>query len=73
MSSVAAIGERERVQGFGLAGALTREAATPAEVRQAWSELPHDVAVVVLTPAAAQALADEPPRRAAPLTVVLPP
>ena len=73
MSSVAAIGERERVQGFGLAGALTREAATPAEVRRAWSELPDDVAVVVLTPAAAQALATGQRRGTVPLTVVLPP
>lgn len=72
MSRVAAIGEALRIQGFGLAGAMTLDAPTPDAVREAWSTLPTDVDVVILTPAAALALGEEAhanPRR---LPVVLP-
>lgn len=71
MASVAAIGERALVAGFALAGALAREAETADEVRAAWNALPEDVAVVLLTPAAAAVLAAE---RAAgwPMTAVMP-
>ena len=58
MSRVAAIGEQGRVQGFSLAGAEVRLATTPEEVRAAWLDLPEDVAVVILTPEASQALDD---------------
>ncbi|MBF4764514.1 hypothetical protein ISU07_15380 [Nocardioides islandensis] len=70
MARVAVIGERSRVQGFGLAGAEVRPAAGPAEVRAAWSGLGADVAVVVLTPAAAAVLAGTPTGDR--LTVVMP-
>jgi vacuolar-type H+-ATPase subunit F/Vma7 len=53
---IAAIGERVRVQGFRLAGALVFDAEEPTAVRAAWNGLPMDVAVVVLTPASAAAL-----------------
>ena len=69
---VAAIGEESRVGGFALAGALTVPARTADEARTAWAALPPDVALVVLTAAAAEALADElgdSPR----LTAVMPP
>ena len=56
MARVAAIGERVRVQGFRLAGALVFDAEEPTTVRAAWDGLPVDVAVVVLTPASAAAL-----------------
>jgi len=69
---VAALGEGTRVAGFGLAGALIRVAENPDEVRDAWRALPGDVAVVVLTPAAAEALGAE-RERGWPLTVVMPP
>jgi vacuolar-type H+-ATPase subunit F/Vma7 len=69
---VAALGERARVVGFGLAGALVRVAESPDAVRAAWSALPGDVAVVVLTPAAAEALGAE-RARGWPVTVVMPP
>lgn len=58
MSRVAAIGEQGQVQGFALAGAEVRLATTPEEARAAWLELSEDVAVVILTPAASDALAD---------------
>jgi hypothetical protein len=56
MSRVAVIGEGVRVQGFALGGALVLAAEDPAAVRAAWRTLPGDVAVVVLTPRAADAL-----------------
>ena len=61
------------VQGFALAGALPLVARTVEEARAAWQALPADVALVVLTPAAAAALEgllDDLPD--GPLTVVLP-
>jgi vacuolar-type H+-ATPase subunit F/Vma7 len=74
MARVAVLGEQVQVQGFALAGALVLEADDPAEVRAAWASLADDVAVVVLTPRAAEALQDRPPPGpGAPLTVVLPP
>jgi vacuolar-type H+-ATPase subunit F/Vma7 len=66
---VAVIGELVRVQGFGLAGALVLPAEEPADVRAAWRSLPAAVVVVILTPAAADAL----PERKGRLTAVLPP
>lgn len=59
MGRVAALGERVRVEGFALAGALTVPAETPAAARARWRELPPDVLLVLLTPAAAEALAGE--------------
>jgi vacuolar-type H+-ATPase subunit F/Vma7 len=56
MARVAAIGERFRVQGFALAGAAVHAAEDAPAVLAAWDALPADVAVVVLTPAAARAL-----------------
>jgi hypothetical protein len=53
---VAVLGERVRVEGYSLAGAVVYPADDPEEVRGAWGELPDDVAMVVLTPAAARAL-----------------
>lgn len=57
MARVAALGEQVRIAGFALAGALTVPAETPDAVRAAWDGLPPDVVLVVLTPAAARALA----------------
>ncbi len=75
MGSVVVLGERSRVAGFALAGARVARAEDPQAVLAAWEALAHDVAVVVLTPAAAAALAallDQPPRPDRPLTVVMP-
>ncbi len=70
MSTIAVLGERHRVEGFALAGAAVFDAADADSVRDAWARLPDDVAVVVLTPAAAAALEDV--VQARPLRVVLP-
>ncbi|HEY6931897.1 MAG TPA: hypothetical protein VI452_00750 [Marmoricola sp.] len=60
MGSIAVIGAESAVRGFGLAGALVLPAASPAEVRAAWASLPDEVEVAVLTPDAADALAEGP-------------
>jgi vacuolar-type H+-ATPase subunit F/Vma7 len=75
VGSVVVLGERSRVTGFALAGACVAPADDARTVLAAWAALEHDVAVVVLTPAAAAALGamlDEPPRPDRPLTVVMP-
>ena len=71
MGRVAVIGEDVRVEGFGLAGALVRPAYGEDAVRAAWDGLAEDVVVVLLTPAAATALAGVAPGGR--LTVVMPP
>ncbi|HEX3003329.1 MAG TPA: V-type ATP synthase subunit F [Angustibacter sp.] len=76
MGGVAVIGERTRITDLAAGGAVPYPADTPDEVRRAWAELLLDTAVVVLTPAAAQALQaqlDVPPSPDRPLVVVMPP
>jgi vacuolar-type H+-ATPase subunit F/Vma7 len=69
---IAVLGEEVSVQGFGLAGAVVLVAEDDDAVRAAWERLDDDVAVVILTQAAARALGET---RAGevPLTVVMPP
>jgi vacuolar-type H+-ATPase subunit F/Vma7 len=55
MGQVVVLGEPARVMGYALAGALAIE-AEGEEVARAWASLPPDASLVVLTPAAAQAL-----------------
>ncbi|GGZ95875.1 hypothetical protein [Streptomyces bluensis] len=75
MGSVAALGERDRVAGLALAGAVVLLADDPDAVRRLWRSLPDGIELVILTPAAAEALG---PDLAAlgsrrPLTAVMPP
>ncbi len=75
MGSVVVLGERTRVAGFALAGARAVVADDAAAVLTAWHDLPADVTVLVLTPAAAQAIGtqlDGPPRPGHPLVVTMP-
>lgn len=67
MGRVAILGESARVTDFGLAGAIALPADTVQAVRLAWTTLPPDVAVVILTPMAAGALGQV----HGPLTVVM--
>lgn len=75
MAGVAALGERARVAGLALAGAVVLVADDPGAVRRAWHSLPDGIDLVILTPAAARALesgsATGDARR--PLTAVMPP
>lgn len=70
--TIAAIGEPALLDGFRLAGVSVFAGTTPEEVRTAWTELPRDTAVVILTPLSAQALGPVLADPRAPLTVVLP-
>ncbi len=58
-STVAVIGERERVRAFALAGVQVAAAGDSEQARAAWHALPGEVAVVILTQAAYAALAAE--------------
>ena len=71
MSHVAVIGARTAVQGYGLAGALVRVAEDPDAVRQAWTTLPADVEVVILTAPARAALLGRLDAAAGPLIAVM--
>ena len=62
-TTVAAIGEREQVSGFALAGVLVAAAGDADSVLAAWAALPADVGLVILTPAARAALASKGPLR----------
>ncbi|MFF7490089.1 hypothetical protein ACFZBC_32020 [Streptomyces luteogriseus] len=75
MGRVAAIGERARVAGLALAGAAVLVAEDAEAVRRVWRGLPDDVDLVILTPAAAEALESPPaaPGGSRPLTAVMPP
>jgi vacuolar-type H+-ATPase subunit F/Vma7 len=59
MSTIVAIGERERVGGFALAGVRIAPADDPDAVRGAWERLPENAGLVILTTAAHRALAAE--------------
>jgi vacuolar-type H+-ATPase subunit F/Vma7 len=59
MTRIVAIGERERVRGFALAGVHVAAADDADAARAAWGELPADVGLVILTAAAHAALALE--------------
>jgi vacuolar-type H+-ATPase subunit F/Vma7 len=72
VARIAAVGEDARIAGFALAGALIVPAETPDDVRAAWEALPADVGLVVLTPAAATAMAPDLDDPGARLTAVMP-
>ncbi len=72
MARVAVLGEHRAVAGYALAGAVVLPAETDAEVCDGWSALPGDVAVVLLTARAAEALGERLRRKGTPLTVVVP-
>ncbi len=73
MARVAVLGEEVSVQGYALAGAVVLVAEDVAAARAAWDGLADDVAVVILTPAAARALGPERVAGLHPLAVVMPP
>ncbi|PWI17969.1 hypothetical protein DI272_30280 [Streptomyces sp. Act143] len=73
MTRLAAIGERLRVVGLRTVGVAVFPADAPDTVRAAWRDLPADVGLVILTPAAADALGPEQLDGQDPLTAVMPP
>ncbi|MER8162032.1 hypothetical protein [Streptomyces sp. NPDC094472] len=58
--------------GLLLAGVTVVAAEEPDAVREAWRGLPPETALVILTPAAADALGPGPVGGTRPLTVVMP-
>lgn len=70
--TVVALGEQALLEGFRLAGAGMIAAETDDEVRRAWSSMPPDAAVIILTPRAASALGTVLADPRSPMTVVLP-
>lgn len=73
MTRIAAIGEEARILGFGLAGVIACPAESGEDARACWRSLDDDVSVVILTPRAADSLADQLDDRPGMLTVVMPP
>jgi vacuolar-type H+-ATPase subunit F/Vma7 len=75
MGRVAALGERARVAGLALAGAVVLIADDPDAVRRAWRTLPDGIDLVILTSAAAEALNSDSAAHGGrrPLTAVMPP
>lgn len=72
MGGVVAIGEQVRVAGWALAGTGVIDAEDAAAVRRAWHAVGDDVALVILTPAAAGHLAGELADVTWPLVAVMP-
>ncbi|MGZ4334749.1 MAG: hypothetical protein ACXVRJ_10830 [Gaiellaceae bacterium] len=56
MSRAAAIGEAARVAGYALAGVEVKPVESPVAALNAWRTLDDDTQLVLLTPAAAEAL-----------------
>ncbi len=73
MARVAALGEHVIVAGYALAGAIVIPAEDADAVRAAWDGLAEDVDVVILTPAAADALGPDRTSDLRHLAVVMPP
>ncbi|HET7339388.1 MAG TPA: V-type ATP synthase subunit F [Candidatus Dormibacteraeota bacterium] len=72
MATIAAIGDRHRVQPLRIAGVEVHHATTDDEALTAWQELPADVAVLIVTDEAARALASRMDERRDLLVTVLP-
>lgn len=72
MSKIVAIGERNRIQGYAIAGVDPVAVDNADETAAAWGRLSHDVAVLILTPQAAADLADRLGERPEVLVAVLP-
>lgn len=70
--TIAAIGEQTLLDGFRLAGVSVFPASTAEEIRHAWTELPGNTGIVILTPRSAQALQPLLADPRSPMTVVLP-
>lgn len=70
--TIAAIGEQALLDGFRLAGVSVFAGSTDEEIRRAWTALPANTAIVILTPRSAHALESAMADPRSPMTVVLP-
>ncbi|PXA65526.1 hypothetical protein CVS29_09790 [Arthrobacter psychrochitiniphilus] len=69
---IAAIGEQALLAGFQLAGVTLHACENEAETLHAWSALPVETALVILTPRSARALGPALSDSRSPMTLVLP-
>ena len=72
MTTVVALGEDDRLEGFALAGATVIGATTDEELRSAWERLGADVGLVIMSAHAAHVLEPALGDHADILTAVLP-
>ena len=72
MGRIAVLGDRHRIQALAIAGVESHAATTDEEAEAAWQTLPFDVAVLILTPQSAAALAHRLGERRDLLVTVLP-
>ena len=72
MGRVAVIGAETAVSGYALAGVVVLPAEGEDAVHRAWSSLPDDVQVVIVTSQAARTLGDARTAKLLPFTVVIP-
>ena len=72
MTAVVAIGATHDVEGFALVGVSVIAATTELEVIEAWSRLPDDTSLAILSAAAATTLDQQLEDRPDVLTVVMP-
>lgn len=72
MSTAVAIGDARRLGGFALGGVEVIAAMGPDEVQAAWEVLPHDTALVILSPDALEHLGSRLHERSDIVWVVLP-
>lgn len=70
--TIAAIGEPALLDGFRLAGVSVFAGFTDEEIINAWTALPQDTAIVLLTPHSARTLEPVLADPRSPMTVVLP-
>lgn len=70
-ASVVAMGDPVRVRGWALAGVQVVPATTRAQARDAWSQLPDSVTLVIVDPVVADSL-DDLLSPTGPLVAVLP-
>lgn len=70
--TIAAIGEPALLDGFRLAGVVVYPGSTDEEIRSAWTALPANTAIVILTPRSAHALEPDLTDPRSPMTVLLP-
>jgi vacuolar-type H+-ATPase subunit F/Vma7 len=72
MSTVVALGDDDRLQGFALAGATVVTATTDSDLRAAWDALDAEVGLVIMSTRVAEVLAPVLDERTDLLTAVLP-
>jgi hypothetical protein len=72
MGRIAALGDRHRIQVLALAGVEAHPASSAGEALAAWGALSAEVAVLILTPESAEALAFRLDERPDLLVTVLP-